>query len=285
MKFNTFNFRIVFFIFLFFLVFNSFSVFSYDSFVEKKLSITIVDKNVFFDYIFLFNNDSVNNFSLSVPNIDDSKILLAVDDSGFLKYYSFKDKYFFYLNNFSGFKIVNVKLKFDNYITCNEKKCVFLFNNYDNSFFKVLNVYIPNVDEEDIISIYPYEPFNNGSIRFYDFDSDRIEIQFKNKNVNYSFFVFTFFLFVLFLFLFFVFYKKYSLNKKLYKSSLFNNIDKKVLELVILNPGITQKDIRLKLDLNKSHLSKIIKRLEFNGLLRKEKEGKIVRLFVGDKLK
>jgi hypothetical protein len=65
---------------------------------------------------------------------------------------------------------------------------------------------------------------------------------------------------------------------------ILNKREQDVLELIILNPGIRQNEIKHQLGYTKSSLSKITKKLISRGLIEKHKIGKINKLYQGPKL-
>ena len=68
-------------------------------------------------------------------------------------------------------------------------------------------------------------------------------------------------------------------------TNILNEREKAVLALIIKNPEIKQYEIIKQLGYTKSNMSKIIKRLEFRGLVTVKKEGKIRILTLGEKMK
>ncbi len=75
-------------------------------------------------------------------------------------------------------------------------------------------------------------------------------------------------------------------NIKLLKSlEILNERERKVLEEIARNEGIYQYELMEKLGYTKSSLSKILTRLESRGLVKRIKEGKVNRLYLGNKLK
>ncbi len=74
-------------------------------------------------------------------------------------------------------------------------------------------------------------------------------------------------------------------QKALKATNILNEREKAVLELIIKNPEIKQYEIIKQLGYTKSNMSKIIKRLEFRGLVAVKKEGKIRILTLGEKMK
>ncbi len=74
-------------------------------------------------------------------------------------------------------------------------------------------------------------------------------------------------------------------KRALKATNILNQREKAVLDLIIKNPNIRQYDIVKQLGYTKSNMSKIIKRLEFRGLIEVKKEGKIRILNVGETLK
>ena len=74
-------------------------------------------------------------------------------------------------------------------------------------------------------------------------------------------------------------------QKALKATNILNEREKAVLELIIKNPEMKQYEIVKQLGYTKSNMSKIIKRLEFRGLVAVKKEGKIRILTLGEKMK
>lgn len=74
-------------------------------------------------------------------------------------------------------------------------------------------------------------------------------------------------------------------QKALKATNILNEREKAVLALIIKNPEIKQYEIIKQLGYTKSNMSKIIKRLEFRGLISVKKEGKIRILSLGEKMK
>lgn len=82
-----------------------------------------------------------------------------------------------------------------------------------------------------------------------------------------------------------VLYTKHRQNKALKATNLLNEREKGVLERVIKNPEIKQYELIKQLGYTKSNMSKIIKRLEFRGLVEVKKDGKVRILSLGEKIK
>jgi len=80
-------------------------------------------------------------------------------------------------------------------------------------------------------------------------------------------------------------YGYYKQQKALKATNILNEREKAVLELIIKNPEIKQYEIIKQLGYTKSNMSKIVKRLEFRGLIEVKKEGKLRILTIGQKLK
>lgn len=80
-------------------------------------------------------------------------------------------------------------------------------------------------------------------------------------------------------------YIYYKQQKTLKATNILNEKEKAVLECIIKNPDIKQYEIIKQLGYTKSNMSKIVKRLEFRGLIEVKKEGKIRILSIGQKLK
>ncbi len=74
-------------------------------------------------------------------------------------------------------------------------------------------------------------------------------------------------------------------QKALKATNILNEREKAVLALIIKNPEIKQYEVIKQLGYTKSNMSKIIKRLEFRGLVSVKKEGKIRLLSLGEKMK
>lgn len=74
-------------------------------------------------------------------------------------------------------------------------------------------------------------------------------------------------------------------QKALKATNILNEREKAVLELIIKNPEIKQYELIKQLGYTKSNMSKIIKRLEFRGLVTVKKEGKIRFLNIGEKMR
>ncbi len=77
----------------------------------------------------------------------------------------------------------------------------------------------------------------------------------------------------------------YKQQKALRATNILNEREKAVLALIIKNHEIKQYEIIKQLGYTKSNMSKIIKRLEFRGLVSVKKEGKIRLLSLGEKMK
>ncbi|PIN79095.1 hypothetical protein COV16_05085 [Candidatus Woesearchaeota archaeon CG10_big_fil_rev_8_21_14_0_10_34_8] len=80
-------------------------------------------------------------------------------------------------------------------------------------------------------------------------------------------------------------YIKYKQKKALKATNILNVREKAVLDHIIKNPSIKQYELVRALGYTKSNMSKILKRLEFRGLVKVKKYGKVRVLEVGDKLK
>lgn len=78
-------------------------------------------------------------------------------------------------------------------------------------------------------------------------------------------------------------YRKVQRMKQLESVKILNEKEKEVLECIINRPGIKQYEIMRKMDLSKSSLSKIIKKMEMRGLVISKKYGKINQLYLGEK--
>ncbi|MEE8167426.1 MAG: MarR family transcriptional regulator [Candidatus Hydrothermarchaeales archaeon] len=66
---------------------------------------------------------------------------------------------------------------------------------------------------------------------------------------------------------------------------ILNERERFVLEEIIKNEGIKQRELIGKLGYTKSSLSKILSKLEARGLIRKVKSGKVNRLYPGEKIR
>jgi uncharacterized membrane protein len=69
------------------------------------------------------------------------------------------------------------------------------------------------------------------------------------------------------------------------KIKVLNEKEKAIIGEVLRSPGINQSVLKNKVGLTKSNISKIIAKLEFRALIEKRSEGKINRLYLGEKLK
>jgi len=78
----------------------------------------------------------------------------------------------------------------------------------------------------------------------------------------------------------------YSKKKKdaLKAADILNEREKAVLRLVIEKPGIKNSEVRKELEYTKSSLSKIVSKLEFRGLIKSKKFGKIKELYLGERM-
>ncbi|HLD18525.1 MAG TPA: MarR family winged helix-turn-helix transcriptional regulator [Candidatus Nanoarchaeia archaeon] len=74
-------------------------------------------------------------------------------------------------------------------------------------------------------------------------------------------------------------------SKILEKIGLMNVKEKQVLEIIVDKGEANQYELKAKLGLTKSNLSKIIKNLEMKGLVKRERHGKINKIYPGEKLK
>ncbi|MBI5072687.1 winged helix-turn-helix transcriptional regulator [Candidatus Woesearchaeota archaeon] len=74
-------------------------------------------------------------------------------------------------------------------------------------------------------------------------------------------------------------------KKALKATNILNEREKAVLNIIIKNPDIRQYEVVKQLGYTKSNMSKIMKRLEFRGLIQVKKEGKVRILNVGETLK
>ncbi len=76
-------------------------------------------------------------------------------------------------------------------------------------------------------------------------------------------------------------------NKKemIEKIDILNLKEKQVMQEVIEHGSIAQYEIKSRLNLTKSNLSKVVKNLEMKGLLKRERIGKINKLVPGEKFK
>lgn len=80
-------------------------------------------------------------------------------------------------------------------------------------------------------------------------------------------------------------YTQYKQNKALNATNILNEREKAVLDIIIKNPEIKQYEVVKQLGYTKSNMSKIIKRLEFRGLIAVKKEGKVRILNIGEQMK
>jgi len=80
-------------------------------------------------------------------------------------------------------------------------------------------------------------------------------------------------------------YAAYKQKKALKATKILNEREQAVLEHIIKNNQVKQYELVKKLDYTKSNMSKILKRLEFRGLITVKKEGKVRILGLGDTLK
>jgi len=79
-------------------------------------------------------------------------------------------------------------------------------------------------------------------------------------------------------------FKKYK-NIKIIKSlEILNEKERRIIEEIAKNEGIYQYELMRKLGYTKSSLSKMIAKLEARGLIKKVKEGKVNKLYLGRKL-
>ena len=92
----------------------------------------------------------------------------------------------------------------------------------------------------------------------------------------------------------FIFFGRWYVNKNkqerekkgmLNSLKLLNEKEKEIVKLIIESPGITQYKIMEHHKITKSNLSKIIKKLSFNGIIEKRDIGRINKLYPGEKLK
>ena len=86
-------------------------------------------------------------------------------------------------------------------------------------------------------------------------------------------------------FLYLKMHAKYLRSKMIGSTKLMNENEKKIIELVIKNEGITQNMLREMIGYKKSAISKIITRLEARDILEKKKYGKVNRLYIGKRVK
>ena len=92
----------------------------------------------------------------------------------------------------------------------------------------------------------------------------------------------------------FIFFGRWYVNKNkqerekkgmLNSLKLLNEKEREIVKLIIESPGITQYKIMEHHKITKSNLSKIIKKLSFNGIIEKRDIGRINKLYPGEKLK
>ena len=74
-------------------------------------------------------------------------------------------------------------------------------------------------------------------------------------------------------------------SKILEKIGLMNVKEKQVLEIIVEKGEANQYELKAKLGLTKSNLSKIVKNLEMKGLVKRERHGKINKIYPGERLK
>lgn len=80
-------------------------------------------------------------------------------------------------------------------------------------------------------------------------------------------------------------YRSYREKKALNATKILNEREKAVLQHVIKNPEVKQTELVRQLGYTKSNMSKILKRLEFRGLINVKKEGKIRSVTIGEQFK
>ncbi len=66
---------------------------------------------------------------------------------------------------------------------------------------------------------------------------------------------------------------------------LLNEKEKAVVNEIINDEGINQSELRRKVNLTKSNLTKIIAKLELRNVLKRKRYGKINKLYLGEKMK
>ena len=79
--------------------------------------------------------------------------------------------------------------------------------------------------------------------------------------------------------------QKRLVQKTLRSIKILNEKEKMIVEQVLKKPGINQSELKNKVGLTKSNISKIIAKLEFRALIERKSEGKINRLYLGEKLR
>jgi uncharacterized membrane protein len=80
--------------------------------------------------------------------------------------------------------------------------------------------------------------------------------------------------------------KKKNWQKRIQKTiRILNEKDKEIINEIIKKEGINQSELKNKLELSKSNISKIISKLELRELIIKKNEGKINKLYIGEKLR
>ncbi|MGB9635237.1 MAG: helix-turn-helix transcriptional regulator [Candidatus Micrarchaeia archaeon] len=65
------------------------------------------------------------------------------------------------------------------------------------------------------------------------------------------------------------------------KIAALSGYEKEILRAVRQNPGIKQKELSSQLNMRKSHLSKVLGRMEARFLVRRERFGKVIKIYLG----
>ncbi len=122
-----------------------------------------------------------------------------------------------------------------------------------------------------------------------DYQSEVFFIEFQGAEKNYLFIVFHFLLVAILLVSGYIIYKyirKKLLNKKvIQKTTNLPEREKKLLREILKEDGITQYKLRQIFNLSRSNTSKILTSLQRRGIIRKERTGRIAKIYLLNKNK
>ncbi len=238
-------------------------------------------------------NDCISNLSLSLP--EDSKLYFVKDQFGNLNYSLLNTTLIIYFSDCTYNRTtIMFKLRSKQVDQTSHTSYRYIFNfiphNKITTFQHILKL---SVNNNSIYFISPKtRPFIRDSTVIFTWTSHNLsgnKIFLVKYHLNKKHHLFYILIIAAFILSFFVVFKLvfYIISRKamLSKLELLNEKEKKIVMEVFKKPGITQTIITKRLNLTKSNISKIISKLEFRGVLKRKAEGKINRLYIGEKLR
>ncbi len=221
-----------------------------------------------------------NESIVQIPMID-GEVDYAISDQGDIEY-EVQDGMLILHGNNQSFYII--KLTRPSLNKGNVREFTFYNPGFDITEFKV---YLP--DNSTLINAYPETYSSVNPIRWHENSSIYAVKYSVNTHDEYDFQLIMFALIIFLAVIYFIHrrYVHFRIAKEIFEKQIagLSEYEKDVLRAIFETPGIRQRDVAVKLNLNKSHLSKLLGRMEARYLVRRERYGRVIKLYLGEYFK